>query len=238
MALTGCGFTTMIGTLTLLALGLFLGTLLQSHYPGSIDRRPRLAFKCPPHGEQWNHSWDTNEHRNQSMRCHSSDECVAGYCDHSLGHCVCLPGWHGRKCESLYLEACRTSSSSLVAPCTGFAGIMSCQCRRDCAAFLVVHGFAKRSQQLSAADLAPCWTSDGGEERFTSDIPHNTSSVHFWMSWESFSRSHGSIPAHFRRASRSASLDHGVVELPHTSEVQLWGPQPRWLTSLRMLPLH
>lgn len=81
--------------------------------------------------------------------------CHAGFCDQSIGHCVCLPGWSGVRCEIAHLGACRMDvERGLSAPCEGFAGVMSCQCRRDCAAVHAVHGVpgCDSNLHLSARD--------------------------------------------------------------------------------------
>ena len=134
------------------------------------------------------------------------------------------------------------SKIGLAAPCEGFAGVMSCQCRRDCAALLAVHGFAKRSQQFSAADLAPCWTAEGLDiDRRTSALPSNASvSVRFWTSWETQARLQGALarnlPSHFRAAANLIRLD--VADVPRNSSLHSWGSQPAWVTSARMLRIE
>eukprot|EP00966_Prymnesium_polylepis_P067954 1579452-Prymnesium_polylepis.3 len=73
----------------------------------------------------------------------------AGYCDRSLGVCVCMPGWAGAACDKLRLPAClihehraRNDDSSgavsdSVPACAGFGGVMSCECARQCEAAMV-----------------------------------------------------------------------------------------------------
>lgn len=55
--------------------------------------------------------------------------CNAGYCDPSLGVCVCLPGWRGAVCDVVYLSACLGGSGHLrFASCAGYGGVMPCEC--------------------------------------------------------------------------------------------------------------
>ena len=102
--------------------------------------------------------------------------CHAGFRDPSIGHCLCLPGWVGARCEVPYLPACLLDKRALAAPCEGFAGVMSCQCRRDCAALHANHG----THAARATDLPICWTSDAHDELRSSALPTNMSSVRFW----------------------------------------------------------
>lgn len=109
-----------------------------------------------------------------------SGECGrTGYCNPSIGHCICLPGWGGGRCEIPYLGACRISLMSASAPCQGFGGAMSCQCRHDCIALHAIFGPSKRV--FNVGDEAVCWTSDAHEELSLSGLPRNLSSVRYWM---------------------------------------------------------
>jgi hypothetical protein len=107
--------------------------------------------------------------------------CHAGFLDPSVGHCICLPGWSGERCERAYLGSCRMGIHGLAAPCDGFAGVMSCQCRRDCAS---LH-FRPSSPRVARA---VCWVSDNHDELHTSALPPDTSSVHFWVPAETWSQ--------------------------------------------------
>lgn len=58
-----------------------------------------------------------------------SPACRNGYCDPSLGVCICLPGWRGRACDDGYMHACFLGSSAVrYAACSGFGGLMPCAC--------------------------------------------------------------------------------------------------------------
>ena len=54
-----------------------------------------------------------------------------GYCDTSIGRCICAPGWHGDACEHTHFGACRLHAQGEMA-CMTFRGLMSCQCRLEC----------------------------------------------------------------------------------------------------------
>ena len=137
----------------------------------------------------------------------SARDCHAGYCDRSIGHCICLPGWQGARCSFPFLAACRMSLSGLSAPCEGFAGVMSCQCRRDCAALHAVYGASKKP--FSSADKAPCWTSNGGNELLTSSLPWNRSAVRFWA----LHRTHRwELPAHFQSVVNGLPAPAGLLQ--------------------------
>ncbi|KAL1518793.1 hypothetical protein AB1Y20_003073 [Prymnesium parvum] len=156
---------------------------------------------------------------------------AAGYCDPSIGHCLCLPGWRGRHCETPYLAACRMSASgnAISAPCSGFAkgAPMSCQCRRDCAALHAVHGFSKHP--FSSADTALCWTA-GGHEAISSGLPHwanassssamgsaSSNTVSFWV-WH---RRRTRVPK--RKGEPHFQVTRRTTRVNGTSQIQLWG---------------
>ena len=101
-----------------------------------------------------------------------ANACGPGYCDVSVGRCVCPPGWRGSACEEAYLGACRTSSSSTLMACEGFAGVMSCACKRACSRELGNHGVkAKPCFELMARD------GGRGDDALLSDFPANESNV-------------------------------------------------------------
>ena len=102
-----------------------------------------------------------------TMEHHCATSCGPGYCDLSLGQCVCPPGWRGRACDDAYLGACRTSLSSPVMACEGFAGVMSCACKRACWERLGLNGVKAK----------PCFELASGLEPPISDFPGNTSAV-------------------------------------------------------------
>lgn len=145
-----------------------------------------------------------------------TSRCHAGFFDPSIGHCICLPGWSGPRCETAYLGACLMSPYALVAPCDGYMGVMSCQCRRDCAAL-------HYRPTLLRSDRAICWTSDGLDELRSSALPPNASAVHFWApqrTWRlaQMQEETAGMPRFKRADSRSA------VELFHRIRVPRWAP--------------
>ena len=101
------------------------------------------------------------------MERHCGPTCGPGYCDLSLGRCICPPGWRGHACGDAYLGACRTSLSSPVMACEGFAGVMSCACKRTCWERLGLNGVKAK----------PCFELASGIEPPTSDFPVNASAV-------------------------------------------------------------
>ena len=54
-----------------------------------------------------------------------------GYCDASVGKCICAPGRGGADCSELLLGACRVHEMGEMA-CMTFTGLMSCECRLQC----------------------------------------------------------------------------------------------------------
>ena len=54
-----------------------------------------------------------------------------GYCDTSLGRCICAPGRSGHDCSELLFGACRLHEAGEMA-CMTFTGLMSCACRQQC----------------------------------------------------------------------------------------------------------
>ena len=154
--------------------------------------------------------------------------CHAGFCDPSIGHCICLPGWRGPQCDDAFLGACRMNlSHGLEAPCDGFAGVMSCQCRRDCAVLHSVHGPSKTL--FNAADLAPCWTASGHEELSTSGLPaeqEGKASVEFWALRRSHYRK-GWIQSRFIALAHlrptAGDVNYSIHEHNGSSKIPLWG---------------
>ena len=154
--------------------------------------------------------------------------CHAGFYDPSVRHCICLPGWSGERCEVAYLGSCRMGPNALAAPCDGFAGVMSCQCRRDCAALHF-------RPTIPRSDKAVCWASETHEELRTSALPMNESSVQFWVPQRSWRPAacwacrtglghlveSGDVPR-FR-----ADGSHRATELPHAVTVPRWGTTSR-----------
>ena len=113
-----------------------------------------------------------------SQPCAGASSChAAGYCDRSVCRCICLPGWTGARCDATLLGACRMGEHGIAAPCEGFAGVMSCQCRQACSVLHAVYG--TNAPARSGAYKAVCWTSDASDELDTSSLPPNAS-VHFW----------------------------------------------------------
>ena len=104
----------------------------------------------------------------RAIQC--SNTCGAGYCDPSVGRCVCPTGWRGAGCAEAFLGACRTSNRSPVMACEGFSGVMSCACKRLCAIELGNHSVKAK----------PCFElhgPDGVTEPLLSDFPTNESAV-------------------------------------------------------------
>lgn len=54
-----------------------------------------------------------------------------GYCDGSIGRCVCAPGFYGPRCSLMHYPACRLHEQGEMA-CDTFVGLMSCACRLSC----------------------------------------------------------------------------------------------------------
>ena len=70
-----------------------------------------------------------------------------GYCDESIGHCICAPGRDGPDCSQLRYPACRLHRDGEMA-CGTFVGPPSCACRLQCEA--LYGGMGRRTHDL-------CW---------------------------------------------------------------------------------
>ncbi len=92
-----------------------------------------------------------------------------GYCDPSVGACICAPGYHGNGCEHAHFGACRLHSRGEIA-CNTFAGLMSCTCRQQCEA---------RYGSIARWRVPVCWAHASGAQANTSDLPADASSVRF-----------------------------------------------------------
>ena len=55
-----------------------------------------------------------------------------GYCDESVGRCICAPGRHGPDCSEVHFGACRLHAELGEMACESFRGLMSCNCRLQC----------------------------------------------------------------------------------------------------------
>ena len=152
-----------------------------------------------------------------SQPCAGASSChAAGYCDRSVGRCICLPGWTGARCDATLLGACRMGEHGIAAPCEGFAGVMSCQCRQACSVLHAVYG--TNAPARSGADKAVCWTSDASDELDTSSLPPNAS-VHFWAPHRNWQVNRG--------ADRMQFVQHrtaGWAKLRYSADVPVWGP--------------
>jgi hypothetical protein len=70
-----------------------------------------------------------------------------GYCDESIGTCICAPGREGPDCSRLRYPACRLHRDGEMA-CGTFVGPPSCACRLQCEA--LYGGMGRRAHEL-------CW---------------------------------------------------------------------------------
>ena len=73
----------------------------------------------------------TRQHRMSLARCFDGACGPWGYCDASVGKCICAPGRGGADCSELLLGACRVHEMGEMA-CMTFTGLMSCECRLQC----------------------------------------------------------------------------------------------------------
>ena len=54
-----------------------------------------------------------------------------GYCDGSVGRCICAPGLQGDDCRKAHFAPCRLHPDGEMA-CNTFTGLLSCDCRQAC----------------------------------------------------------------------------------------------------------
>lgn len=87
-----------------------------------------------------------------------------GYCDQSLGICICAPGLAGADCSTLLLGACRVHEEGEMA-CMTFRGLMSCACRQQC---------EKRFGGVARRHAPLCWDWKVSDDR---PIPLNLSDL-------------------------------------------------------------
>ena len=78
-----------------------------------------------------------------------------GYCDGSVGRCICAPGRNGTNCAQLHFGACRLHEEGEMA-CMTFRGLQSCACRREC---------EKRFGGVSRRHAQVCWDWASGAVR-------------------------------------------------------------------------
>jgi len=103
----------------------------------------------------------------------------AGYCDRSVGVCVCMPGWGGPACERRDLPACFTSEQATFAACAGFGGVMSCECVRQCNAHLdPLHTGMMPAARIVCFDVSRLFTRSHADDGFSS-LPRATP-VDYW----------------------------------------------------------
>lgn len=98
-----------------------------------------------------------------------------GYCDTSVGRCICEVGRSGVDCSQLHFGPCRLHEAGEMA-CMTFVGLMSCECRTACERRM--GGVARRHPPL-------CWdwanesVRPKGITANLSDFPATTDSVVF-----------------------------------------------------------
>ena len=103
-----------------------------------------------------------------------------GYCDESIGTCICAPGREGPDCSWLRYPACRLHGDGESA-CGTFVGPPSCACRLQCEA--LYGGMGRRAHELcwrradSAIDSTERARANGTLE--LSDFPADLESVEF-----------------------------------------------------------
>ena len=119
-----------------------------------------------------------------SWQCSSAEDCHRGYCDESIGQCICAPGWAGAKCDWSFISACRMHEHSTHMTCSGFTGIMSCECFDQCVA----------SMGASAVSRKICFERKDGLRSNVSDIPADLSAVRFFADKDVSARSWVGVP--------------------------------------------
>ena len=103
-----------------------------------------------------------------------------GYCDESIGTCICAPGREGPDCSGLRYPACRLHRDGEMA-CGTFVGPPSCACRLQCEA--LYGGMGRRAHELcwrptdSAIDSTVSARADGMSE--LSDFPADLKAIEF-----------------------------------------------------------
>ena len=143
----------------------------------------------------------------EPKRC--APACSVGYCDGGLGVCICAPGWRGDDCNESYLGSCRTTRGSTDLACESFAGVMSCDCRRQC-----LQNFG-----VAAVLSKTCFTVKGAspEESSISDPPAN-GSTQLWHFPKAAARSsQRDASTRSRRPSPGQPFPDAVRLVPSTS---------------------
>ena len=101
---------------------------------------------------------------------------TGGYCDTSVGRCICAPGRKGADCSDKWLGHCRLHEAGEMA-CMTFIGLMSCSCRRACEQR---HGGVARRH----APICWEWANDSqrprGPAANLSDFPESIDAVEFY----------------------------------------------------------
>ena len=103
-----------------------------------------------------------------------------GYCDESIGTCICAPGREGPDCSRLRYPACRLHRDGEMA-CGTFVGPPSCACRLQCEA--LYGGMGRRAHELcwrptdSAIDSTASARANGTSE--LSDLPADLEAIEF-----------------------------------------------------------
>jgi len=80
-----------------------------------------------------------------------------GYCDASVGRCVCSPGRFGPRCEQMHYPACRLHPDGEMA-CDTFVGLMSCACRLSC---------EQRYGSMARFNTPLCWDESVSDEELS-----------------------------------------------------------------------
>jgi hypothetical protein len=92
-----------------------------------------------------------------------------GYCDGSVGRCICAPGLQGDDCRKAHFAPCRLHPDGEMA-CNTFTGLLSCDCRQAC---------ERRHGSKSRWPHGLCWRYADGAAANTSDVPDDLSRVEF-----------------------------------------------------------
>ena len=100
-------------------------------------------------------------HANKPCTSDSVANCGTwGYCDDSIGQCICAPGRDGPDCSELRYGACRLHKDGEMA-CGTFVGLPSCACRLQCEA--LYGGMGRRQHPI-------CWRPNDSDTTDTKAI--------------------------------------------------------------------
>ena len=101
---------------------------------------------------------------------------VHGYCDFTVGKCMCAPGHTSNGCSKTPMSACQLHEAGEMA-CLTFTGLMSCACRKACEER---HGGVARRHPPICWEWANDSLRPHGPAANLSDFPESSSAVRFY----------------------------------------------------------